>query len=208
VVSRVIPADVFLRQVGIAPGRPAAASSLNKPAVELERFLTRWKRRRDRVLRDLEKVKLARRDKEAVFLVFDIPDADRSDPAILNRRIGKDPPPDPDTILLELEVPVAALGPKRCPTVCDAGWSGYFKPSAGEADFGRTLDLNQRPPGPGLPEIVAENPNADCVRDFRRIPSGTPCNEPPPSGGRRKTETERSIWTRWKTPPPRPSGAG
>ncbi|HJM43913.1 MAG TPA: hypothetical protein QF870_11405 [Nitrospinota bacterium] len=75
VVSRVIPADVFLRQVGIAPGRPAAASSLNKPAVELERFLTRWKRRRDRVLRDLEKVKLARRDKEAVFLVFDIPDA-------------------------------------------------------------------------------------------------------------------------------------
>ncbi len=173
-VSRVIPADVFLRELGIAAGRPAAASSLNKPAVEVERFLTRWRRRRARVLRDLEKVRLGRRDKKAVFLVFDISDADRSDPATLNRRIGKDPPPDPDTILLEMEIPVAALGPKRYPTVCDAGWSGYFKPSAREADFGRTLDLNQRPPGPGLPEIVAENSNANCVRDFRRIPSGTP----------------------------------
>ena len=103
-VSRVIPADVFLRELGIA-----AASSLNKPAVEVERFLTRWRRRRARVLRDLEKARLGRRDKKGVFLVFDISDADRSDPATLNRRIGKDPPPDPDTILLEMEIPPLPL---------------------------------------------------------------------------------------------------
>ncbi len=168
IVSRFVAAIPFLdalEETGFLP--PGLSSS--EPEIALEALLRIWKADPDRVKRSLKEVSLAPKNRGVIFWTFNISDADRESPEILIRRIGKLPSPDEQWAILDLRAPVAEIGDKKYPTVCDAGWNAYFKPSKVGDAFGETLDLNENPPGPGVPEFVTKNREADCVTGIEPI---------------------------------------
>ena len=168
VVERFVPAITFLEGFEKATGIHIFSSS-DGPEQAIEHFLRRWENNPAKTREKLKKVRLAPGKREVVFLTFNVPNSDRNDPSKVFRRIGIEPPPEDQRALFDLKVPVAEIAEKKYPTVCDAGWNRWFKPSKSGDPFGETLDLNQRPPGKGVPEFVTENRAADCVRDIELI---------------------------------------